>query len=109
MSKASIVIVDASTSVTGGLRCASRTARLMAPWADTTLVLPGASRIAPDELEAFVHVVRLPLVQLRKSPVAILLYLPALLLAGWQLRRLMISVGTKAKTTFKNLPSNVTS
>lgn len=89
MNKASIVIVDASTSVTGGLRCASRTARLMAPWADTTLVLPRASRIAADELKAFAHVVHLPLVQLRKSPAAILLYLPALLLAGWQLRRLL--------------------
>lgn len=89
MEKASIVIVDASTGVTGALRCASRTARLMAPWADTTLVLPSGSHVEADELRAFARVVRLPLVQLRKSPAAILSYSPALLVAGWRLRRLL--------------------
>lgn len=89
MNKASIVIVDASTAVTGGLRCASRTARLLAPWAETTLVLPRDSHIAAEELGAFAQVVRLPLLQLRKSPRAIMLYVPALLVAGWQLRRLL--------------------
>lgn len=89
MIKASIVIVDSSTAFTGGLRCAVQMARLLSPRVDTTLVLSSGSRVAPEDLTAFARVVRLPLVQLRKSPAAILLYLPALLVAGWRLRRLL--------------------
>lgn len=87
--KATIVIVDSSLAVTGGLRCASRIARLMQPSADTILVLPRQSRVEPADLEAFAEVIRLPLVQLRRSVSAALLYLPALLVAGWNLHRLL--------------------
>lgn len=89
MTRPSIVIVDGSTAVTGGLRGAIRIARLLEPWADTTLVLPAGSRVTATESSDFVDVVHLPLVPLRKTAGAVALYGPALLVAGWRLRRLL--------------------
>lgn len=94
--RATIVIVESSMSVTGALRCASRLARLLAPWARTILVLPRGSRVGPCELEDFVEVVRLPLVQVRKSLPALIAYLPALLVASLRLRGLLTRSGASA-------------
>lgn len=85
----SIVIVDSAMTLTGALRCASRLARLIAPWADTLLVLPHGSVVPERDTEAFSDVVHLPLVQVRKSTKNLVLYLPALVAAGWRLRRLL--------------------
>lgn len=85
----SIVVVDPSMAVTGALRCASRLARLIAPWADATLVLPRGSRVPARDIEAFAEIVYLPLVQVRRSARNVLLYVPALLRASWELRRLL--------------------
>jgi glycosyltransferase involved in cell wall biosynthesis len=87
--KARIVIVDGSTAVTGGLRCAIRTARLLSPWVDATLVLPTGSAVSAIELAAFDHVVYLPIRSLRKTALGVAAYFPALLVAGWRLRRLL--------------------
>lgn len=87
--KASIVIVDAAVALTGGLRCASRLARLIAPWADTTLVLSPDCKLNDSDLAEFTDVVRMPVVQLRKSPASAASYLPSLLLGGWRLRKLL--------------------
>ncbi len=95
-SKRSIVIVDGAVALTGGLRCAARTARLLAPWADTTLVLSPDARVDAHELAAFGRVVRMPVAQLRKSPVAVALYPLRLIAGGWRLRRLLRKVQADA-------------
>lgn len=87
--KRSIVIVEAAVALTGSLRCAARIARLLEPWADTTLVLSPGARVDARELAAFARVVRMPVVQLRKSPASVVLYLPRLIAGGWRLRRLL--------------------
>ena len=84
-----VVIVDSSVAVTGGLRCAQRMARLLAPWLRFVLVLPSMAQIDASELRPFAEVERLPLVQLRKSPGAIAAYGPALLASGAGLLRLL--------------------
>lgn len=96
MTKPCIVIADGSTAVTGGRRGAIRIARLLAPYADTILVLPSRSEIASAEVAAFLEVVRLPLVPVRKSAGALAAYGPALLVAGWRLRRLLARRGAAA-------------
>lgn len=90
--KRSIVIVDGAVALTGGLRCAARTARLLAPWADTILVLSPEALVEPHELAAFGRVVRMPVVQLRKSPLSAATYLPRVVVGGWRLRRLLADV-----------------
>lgn len=87
--KEEIVIVDSSLAVTGGFTGAMRMARLLEPWANVTVVLPAAADVPADQIEGFAEVVRLPLVQIRKSLTAVAAYLPALLLAGLQLRALL--------------------
>jgi L-malate glycosyltransferase len=84
-----LVIVDSSVAVTGGLRMAARMARSLAPWASTTIVLPKHARIPPAELADFADVVFLPIRQIRRSVRDLALFLPALLYAGWRLRRLL--------------------
>lgn len=82
-----IYIVDASIDVTGGFICARNEARLLNGIAHVTLVLPAATRIAAEELQPFAKVLRLPLVNLRRSVRSFVLYLPALLITSWRLRR----------------------
>lgn len=84
-----VVILDSSIAVTGGLRCAQRLAKLLAPWLRFVLVLPSAAHIEASELLPFAGIERLPLVQLRKSPGAIAAYGPALLASGAGLLRLL--------------------
>jgi glycosyltransferase involved in cell wall biosynthesis len=84
-----VVILDSSVAVTGGLRCAQRMAKLLAPWLRFVLVLPSAAHIDASELLPFAAVERLPLVQLRKSPSTIAAYGPALLASGVGLLRLL--------------------
>lgn len=84
-----VVILDSSVAVTGGLRCAQRMAKLLAPWLRFVLVLPSTADIDASELRPFAEVERLPLVQLRKSPGAIAAYAPALLASGAGLLRLL--------------------
>jgi glycosyltransferase involved in cell wall biosynthesis len=76
-------------AVTGGLRCAQRMAKLLAPWLRFVLVLPSTAQIDVTELLPFAEVERLPLVQLRKSPSAVVGYGPALLASGAGLLRLL--------------------
>lgn len=88
--------MDGSTAVTGGLRCAVRAARLLSPWANITLVLPAGSTVSGTELAAFDRVVYLPLRSLRRTLPAMATYVPALLVAGWRLRRLLSREGADA-------------
>jgi glycosyltransferase involved in cell wall biosynthesis len=84
-----LYIVDSSIDVTGGLVGARNVARTFADCVDTVLVLPRGSRLIPDNLESFARIEYLPIVNLRKSLNSFLLYLPALLVASWRLRRMM--------------------
>lgn len=93
--QSTVVILDSSVAVTGGLRCAQRMARLLTPWLRFVLVLPANANIAPAELQPFAAVERLPLVQLRKSPQAALAYGPALLFSGAGLLRLLRKHGAQ--------------
>ena len=87
--KQSVIIIDSSVAVTGGLKCASRMAELLEPWAKITLVLPSNSDVPANELRAFEEVVRIPILSMRKSVPTILAYLPAALISGLQLRKLL--------------------
>jgi glycosyltransferase involved in cell wall biosynthesis len=82
-----LYIVDASVDRTGALTAAGREARCLAPVARVALVLPSATRVKDEDLSEFDKVLRLPMVQLRKSLASILLYVPSLLYCGWRLRR----------------------
>jgi glycosyltransferase involved in cell wall biosynthesis len=63
-------------------------AELLGQEAAMTLVLPKGSLIRPSDSEAFAEIVYLPIVSLRKSPLSILAYLPAVLWCGWCLAAL---------------------
>lgn len=91
-----IVILDSSVAVTGGLRGASRMARLLRPWARTILVLPSNAVIDATDLSAFSQVVRLPLVQIRRSVLDLFLFVPALLWSGWRLQRTLARANATA-------------
>ncbi len=84
-----VVILDSSVAVTGGLRCAQRMARLLSPAFRFVLVLPRSARIAEHELAPFAAVERLRLVQLRKSARSAAAYGPALLASGAGLLQLL--------------------
>jgi glycosyltransferase involved in cell wall biosynthesis len=86
-----VYILDGSVARTGAYVCASNIARALAGRARVVLVLPGHSAISAQEAEGFAAVQRLPIRMLRRSPGAVLAYLPALLAASailrWRLRR----------------------
>jgi glycosyltransferase involved in cell wall biosynthesis len=84
-----VYVLDASPARTGALVAAKREARLLGDLADFVLVLPSSSGVDRGDLTEFTKVVRLPMVQLRKSPVSLLLYLPSLIYCAWRLQRLL--------------------
>jgi len=57
-------------------------ARLLAPHADVSLVLPSGSSVPADELRHFYSVFRLPIEPLRRSMRSAMRYLPALVRSG---------------------------
>lgn len=90
-----IYIVDSSVDVTGAFVCARNEALALSGIARVTLVLPTDSRIPDEELTGFAQVLRLPLVNLRRSVISFALYLPALLFSSWRLRRHMKADGAQ--------------
>jgi glycosyltransferase involved in cell wall biosynthesis len=90
-----LYIVDSSIEVTGGLVGARNIARIFNDYGDTVLVVPKCSKITSANLEGFTRIEYLQIVNLRKSFVSFLLYLPALLVASWRLRRMMEADGAK--------------
>lgn len=82
-----IYIVDASIDITGAFICARNTARLLRDEVDITIVLPNNSRIGAEYLVDFKSVVRLPIINIRKSVFSLLAYFPALLFSSWRLAR----------------------
>lgn len=84
-----VYLVDGSVAFTGAFSCARNIARALAGFANVVLVLPKGSTIPVAELGDFKAVHYLQIRNLRRSPGAVLLYLPCLALSAWQLRRLM--------------------
>lgn len=84
-----LFIVDGSIGVTGALVAAGSQAELLADEVDTILVLPRGHQVPPARTAAFAEVIDLPIVRLRKSVAALLLYGPALLVSSIQLHRAM--------------------
>ena len=81
-----IWILDGSIAITGAFTSAREMARALRGQANVELILPKSSRIATDELDDSAVVHRLPTRNLRRSPLAIALYLPYLASATWKLR-----------------------
>lgn len=77
---------------TGALVAAYRQALLLADVADVTIVLADHASIRPEDLPG-VRVAYLPLARARKSVAGMLRYGPALLRAGWRLRKAMRDAG----------------
>lgn len=88
--RSTIVIIDGSVAVTGAFISARDMARALRDAADVILILPDTARIAEKDLADFAAVHRLPIRPLRRSFSAVALYLPNLVRATWQLRRLMV-------------------
>lgn len=87
--KRRVVIVDPSTAPTGALRGAINIARALIPDTPSLLVLATSARVDDVDLSMFDDVVRLPMRQIRRSPIDLALYGPNLLAAGFRLRRLL--------------------
>ena len=88
-----IYLLDASRDVSGALRAAQREAACLRGDARFVLAIPASSKLSAREFESFAKVVRLPIVNLRRSLGSALLYLPALLYSGWKLARAMRADG----------------
>ena len=88
-----IYLLDASRDVSGALRAAQREAACLRGDARFVLAIPASSKLSAHEFEPFAKVVRLPIVNLRRSLGSTLLYLPALVYAGWKLARAMRADG----------------
>ncbi len=85
----SLFVLDASVDVTGALVAANRAARLLKDEVRPILVLPAGSKVAREAVDGFSEVLRLPMVQLRKSWRSLLLYFPSLIRCSLRLRREM--------------------
>lgn len=82
-----VFVLDGSIDITGALVAARRQASLLQGEVRFVLLLPAASRVPDASLPEFERVIRLPMVDLRRSWRAVLLYGPALLVAGYRLAR----------------------
>lgn len=87
--KQTMYILDSSVDITGAIKCAKNEAKILHQDFDVVLVLPASSKILADELRVFKRVVRLPIVNLRKSVGSLLLYFPALIISSVRLGREM--------------------
>ena len=88
-----LVIVDGSVAVTGALVSAARQAALLADELRTVLVLPRGHRVPSQRLTAFVEVIEIPIVPLRKQARSLIAYSPALVAGSLRLRRVLKRVG----------------
>jgi len=84
-----IVIVDPSIAVTGALRCAAATARLLQPDVLTVLVVGDDASIPATELTAFHHVERIRLARPRRTFSALLAFIPDLLRGSMSLKKIV--------------------
>lgn len=84
-----LYLLDSSVAITGAFICARNEAEQLKGVARVRLVLPSESRIAEDQLEPFEQVLRLPLVNLRRSVRSFVLYMPMLVYCAWRLYRHM--------------------
>ena len=82
-----VVIIDPSSAPTGALRAAANIARAVAPDAEPHLVLASFACVDDVDLSMFRTVMRVPMRQIRRSPVDLALYAPGLLAAALRLRR----------------------
>ena len=87
--KPTLFIIDGSVDVTGSLVSASRQALLLKDEVDAILVLSSFHRAPPERTTEFAGLITLPFVLPRKKIVNLLLYFPALILSGIQLRAAM--------------------
>jgi len=87
--RSKIYVLDGSAAVTGAFISARDMARALRDEADVILIIPDTACIAERELADFAAVHLLPIRPLRRSLIAVVLYLPNLARATWQLRRLM--------------------
>lgn len=88
-----IYVLDASVDVTGGLIAVKREVALLRDEARFVIVLPEDTRVPAAALREFEHVLRIPVVPIRKSLRSVLVYGPALLAAGRRLARAMRADG----------------
>lgn len=84
-----VVIVDPSPAPTGALRAAANIARAVGPETDTWLVLASSARVDGVDMSMFDKIVRVPMSQIRRSPVDLALYGPGLVTAVLRLRGLL--------------------
>ena len=84
-----LYILDPSKDITGAFICAKNESFLLKEDFDIVLVLPSLSKISDEDMKSFSKVIRLPIFDIRKSLGSILLYFPALFVAGWKLRKAM--------------------
>lgn len=87
--KTVLYILDPSKDITGAFMCARNEAILLEEDFDVILVLPSSSKISEENLTVFTKVLRIPVVNLRKSLGSLLLYLPSLIFSSWKLYRFM--------------------
>jgi glycosyltransferase involved in cell wall biosynthesis len=85
MAKPLLYILDSSIDITGAFICARNEAKILQKDFDVVLVLPSSSKISEDELALFKKVVKLPIINLRKSVISLLLYFPALIISSIKL------------------------
>jgi len=84
--KQKLYILDPSRHITGAFRAAQNEANILKDDYDVILVLPTISTIEKKELEVFSKVIYLPIYDLRKSFISILVYFPMLFWSGLLLR-----------------------
>ena len=84
-----VLIIDNSVAFTGAIKCAMSEAELLSANHTFTFVIPEKS-ILKNQLVAKGHkVYTLPMVEIKRSLSALVLYLPMLLLNGFRLRRIL--------------------
>jgi L-malate glycosyltransferase len=96
VTRRTITIVDGSVAVTGAFVSAREMARVLHNDVDVEIALPSDAVVDSDSLRDFARVHRLPIRPLRRSALAVLLYLPYLLLAAIRLRILLWRNGSDA-------------
>lgn len=84
-----IFIVDSAIDITGAFICIKTQAALVGPEIKTILLLPHKSKIPDSQLSDFSIVYKLPIINIQKKIISLILYLPTLIYSGWKLSRLM--------------------
>lgn len=84
-----ILLVDSSIAFTGAFKCALNEAELLSPQHTFIFVLPRQSTLRPYLEERGFKVYMLPMVEISKSPKALLYYFPALLRNAQALKKIV--------------------